>query len=218
MRLLVRDALLKSLESGDEKSLFIDPMLDRDAQINATGVDLRLGYDFLVSIMTRRPAVELTPNEVHRSIESYFQETRRDLGDTFLLYPHQVALATTLEYLSIPPNVLVDVVTRSSFNRLGVQLSTSVQPGYRGCISLELVNHGQSPIQLVVGGRIVEARFYEFEAPQEYVEAGRAPRKYLANVRPIVSQADSDKELIPLEKIRKRRSEEGPLLGRKPTT
>jgi dCTP deaminase len=212
MRLLVREALLKSLDSHDEKSLFVDPMLERDSQINATGVDLRLGYDFLVSIMTRRPAVELTPNETHRSIESYFQETRRDLGDTFLLYPHQVALAMTLEYLAVPQNMFVDIVTRSSFNRLGVQLSTSVQPGYRGCVSLELVNHGQSPIQLVVGGRIVEARFYEIEGPQEYVEAGRAPRKYLANVRPIVSQADCDKELGPLERIRKQRSEKGPLL------
>lgn len=212
MRLLVRKALLESLESHEEKSLFIEPLLDREAQLNATGVDLRLGCDFLVSIMTRRPSVELTPTESHRSIESYFQETRRDLGDTFLLYPHQVALATTLEYLSVPQNFLVDIVTRSSFNRLGVQLSTSVQPGYRGCVSLELVNHGQSPIQLVVGGRIVEARFFEIEAPQEYVEPGRAPRKYLANVRPIVSQADCDTELAPLERIRKRRRSEGPLL------
>jgi dCTP deaminase len=129
-----------------------------------------------------------------------------------LLYPHQVALATTLEYVSVPENMLVDIVTRSSFNRLGVQLSTSVQPGYRGCVSLELVNHGQSPIQLVVGGRIVEARFYEIESPQEYVEPGRAARKYLANVRPIVSQADGDRELEPLERIRLKRSNDGPLL------
>lgn len=211
MKLVSRKAILEALESKAPESLFIDPLLEHDSQVNATGVDLRLGYDFLVSIMTRRPSVELasTRDRERRSISSYFQETRRDLGDIFLLYPNQVALATTLEYVSVPKNMFADIVSRSSFNRLGVQLSTSVQPGYRGCVSLELVNHGQSPIELVVGGRIVEARFYEIDGELDYIEAARAPRKYLANVRPIVSQADKDRELTPLAKIRAKRIESG---------
>ena len=101
--------------------------------------------------------------------------------------------------------MFADIVTRSSFNRLGVQLATSVQPGYRGCVSLELVNHGQSPIELVVGGRIVEARFYEIDGELDYIEPTRALRKYLANVRPIVSQADKDRELVSLAKIKVKR-------------
>lgn len=211
MKLVSRKAILEALESNAPESLFIDPMLERDSQVNATGVDLRLGYDFLVSIMPRRPSVELAPSgdRDRRSIGSYFQETRRDLGDMFLLYPNQVALATTLEYVSVPKNMVADIVSRSSFNRLGVQLSTSVQPGYRGCVSLELVNHGQLPIELVVGGRIVEARFYEIDGELDYIDAERAPRKYLANVRPIVSQADKDRELVPLAKIRAERIKTG---------
>lgn len=211
MKLLNGKAILDALESTDPESLFIDPLLERGSQVNPTGVDLRLGYDFLVSIMTRRPSVELAPtrDRERRSIGSYFQETRRDLGDVFVLYPNQVALATTLEYVSVPRNMFADIVTRSSFNRLGVLLSTCVQPGYRGCVSLELINHGQSPIELVVGGRIVEARFYEIGSELDYIDVARAPRKYLANVRPIVSQADKDRELKPLEKIRTRRIESG---------
>ena len=207
MKLVSRSAILAALGSSERESLFIDPLLERDSQVNATGVDLRLGYDFLVSITTRRPSIELAPNgdRGRRSIASYFQETRRDLGDTFLLYPNQVALTTTLEYVSIPRNMFADIVTRSSFNRLGVQLATSVQPGYRGCVSLELVNHGQSPIELVVGGRIVEARFYEIDGELDYIEPTRALRKYLANVRPIVSQADKDRELVSLAKIKVKR-------------
>lgn len=211
MMLLSRAAILKALDSQAPESLFIDPLLEPDSQVNAIGVDLRLGYDFLVSIMTRRPSVELAPSGDHerRSIGSYFQETRRDLGDVFLLYPNQVALTTTLEYVSVPKNMFADIVSRSSFNRLGVQLATSVQPGYRGCVSLELVNQGQSPIELVVGGRIVEARFYAIDGELDYIDAGRAPRKYLANVRPVVSQADKDRELVPLAKIRAKRIESG---------
>jgi dCTP deaminase len=211
MKLLSGKAILDALESSDPESLFIDPLLERDSQVNATGVDLRLGYDFLVSIMSRRPAVELAPRRDldRRSISSFFQETRRDLGDLFLLYPNQVVLATTLEYVAVPKNIFGEIVTRSSFNRLGVQLATSVQPGYRGCVSLELINNGQSPIELVVGGRIVEARFYDIGNSVDYIEPKRAPRKYLANVRPIVSQADKDTELSPLTKIRERRMKSG---------
>jgi dCTP deaminase len=120
-----------------------------------------------------------------------------------------VVLATTLEYVAVPKNIFGEIVTRSSFNRLGVQLATSVQPGYRGCVSLELINNGQSPVELVVGGRIVEARFYDIGNSVDYIEAKRAPRKYLANVRPIVSQADKDTELSPLTKIRGRRMKGG---------
>jgi len=210
MRLISGKAIHEALESRDPESLFIEPLLDRNLQVNAVGVDLRLGYDFLVSIMPRRPAVELAPNPERRTISSFFQETRRDLGDPFLLYPNQVALATTLEYIAVPKNLFGEIVTRSSFNRLGVQLTTSVQPGYRGCVSLELINHGQSPIELVVGGRIVEARFYDIGNSLDYIEASRAPRKYLANVRPIVSQADRDSELVPLAEIRERRIKSGP--------
>ncbi len=55
MKLVSRKAILEALASNAPESLFIDPMLERDSQVNATGVDLRLGYDFLVSIMPRRP-------------------------------------------------------------------------------------------------------------------------------------------------------------------
>lgn len=211
MRLLTQEEILKQLHSKGADLLSIEPLLQGDAQVNPTGVDLRLGYDFLVSVLIRRPAVDLANVEDprRRSIASYFQETRRDLGDPFVLYPNQVALTTTLEYLSVPNNIAVDILTRSSFNRLGVQLATKVQPGYRGCASLELINQGQVPIELVVGSRIVEARFYYLgdDVGLDYIQKGRAARKYLANVRPVVSQADKDAELISLSKIRKKRTD-----------
>ena len=125
MKLVSRKAILEGLQSPSQNSLFIDPLLEHESQVNATGVDLRLGYDFLVSIMTRRPSIELEwRDQGRRSIGSYFQETRRDLGDVFLLYPNQVALATTLEYVCVPKNMFADVVSRSSLNRLGGQLTT----------------------------------------------------------------------------------------------
>ena len=201
MNLLHNERIRELLESSEPDSLFIDPLLET-SQIGSVTVDLRLGYDFLVSILTRKPSIEtsIDPDSPHRAIGSYFQETRRELGEKFVLYPHQVVLCTSLEYVSLPHNVYADILSRSSYTRLGVPLNTMVQPGFRGCVPLELFNHGNSPVELVVGSRICQARFFEIDATVGYV-GNTCPRKYFGHVRPIVSGADKDHEMEKLRKI-----------------
>jgi len=201
MRLLHRDELLASLASTEADSLFLDPLLDNE-QIGAVTIDFRLGYDFQVSILTRRPAIHVHPPEdiSRRGIESYFQETRRQLGDTFVLYPHQIVLATTLEYVSLPSSVVADVMVRSSYGRLGIQTLTMIQPGFRGCFPIELFNHSNTPVEVVVGSRLLQARFFEIDAMVNYRDSGSA-RKYYGAVRPVVSRADRDPELGRLRKL-----------------
>lgn len=202
MRLLNREQIIESYRSGDANSLFIDPLLKED-QIGSFTVDLRLGYDFLVSIMTRKPSIELHPSDatgLHRPARTFFQETRRDLGERFVVYPHQVVIATTLEYVSLPNNVYADMLSRSSYTRLGLAMNTMIQPGYRGCVSLELFNHGNSPVELIVGSRICQIRLFECDSNNGYLDEPH-PRKYFCNVRPTISAADRDVELSMLNKI-----------------
>lgn len=202
MRLLNRDDILASVRSEDEESLFFQPLLD-EKQINAVSVDLRLGTDFLVSVLTRRPSIELgdLASPTKRGIASYFQETRRDVGESFVIYPDQLVLAVTLEYVSVPVDVVMDVLPRSSFSRLGVVVSGMIQPGYRGCLPLELFNHGSSPVELVVGSRVCQVRLYRLDQGQSYLASGAAPRrKYFGAVRPVISRADRDAELSRLLK------------------
>jgi len=208
MRLLTREELIAALSAPAPDGLFIDPLFDQ-GQVGSSGIDLRLGYDFLVAVTTRRPSFDLRPDEEEqqRGIASYFQETRRDLGDKFVVYPNQVVLATTLEYLSVPESVSIQLETRSSFNRLGIHVGTSLQPGYTGCASLELFNHGHTPIELVVGARLVQARVYRLDAKHPYL--GSARRKYVANVRPEVSRVLEDSELARLRSIWERNSNAG---------
>ncbi|MCJ7602399.1 MAG: dCTP deaminase [Desulfobulbaceae bacterium] len=202
MELLNKNQLVELLNSGGNNSLFIDPLLDED-QIGSVTIDLRLGYDFFVSILTRNPIVELgtRKNLAHRGLTSYFQETRREIGDRFVLYPNQVVLSTTIEYISLPSNVYADILSRSSYTRLGIHLNTMVQPGFRGCFPLELFNHGNNAIELVVGSRICQARFFRSDQENEYYEAGD-DRKYYGDIRPTISKADFDKDLGILEKIK----------------
>lgn len=199
MPVLSRQEIQESLDSSDSDSLYIDPLLDA-SQVGELSVDLRLGYDFLVSVLTRQSSIDLrgASGGARRSISSYFQETRRDIGSSFLLYPNQVVLATSLEFVSLPSSVFGDILSRSSYTRLGIHINTMVQPGFRGCIPFELFNHGNNAVELVVGSRIAQLRLTRFSSNVQY---GSRARKYYGDVRPTVSKADRDSELSILNRL-----------------
>ena len=188
-------------KSQADDSLWIDPLLESD-QIGETSIDLRLGYDFLVSIQTRSSSIDVSRKEdpQKRAIASYFQETRRELGEKFILHPSQVVLACSLEYLSIPSNIIADLYSRSSYNRLGLPINSSIQPGFRGCAPIELFNHGNTPVELVVGARICQIRLYELPEKSSYISNTQL-RKYYGDVRPRVSAADNDSDIKKLLEI-----------------
>jgi dCTP deaminase len=201
MKLLRREAIQQRLAETGNRRLFIDPLLE-DSQLGAVSVDLRLGTDFLVSLLTRRPSIDIARGLTeYRGIASYFRPSRRDVGDRFIVYPGQVVLATSLEYIGLPTDVYADIIARSSFNRLGINHNTMMQPGWRGCFPLELFNHGNNPVELVVGGRVVQARLFEIGSEAAY-NAGGAGRKYYGSVRPVTSKAQADADLPILAKVR----------------
>ncbi|NKN03068.1 dCTP deaminase [Rhizobium leguminosarum] len=195
---MIKKDILERLERDDGLGLWIEPLLD-PKQIGEVTVDLRLGYDFLVSIVTRRPYIGIArDNDRFRAISTYFQPTRRELGERFILYPDQVVLATTLEYIALPSDCYADVLTRSSYTRLGISVNTMVQPGFRGCFSVELFNHGNNPVELVVGAKMFQMRLTKLADGMAY---GGLERKYFGNVRPTPSRAADDEDLVRLRAI-----------------
>lgn len=200
MKLLTRAEIEASL-ADPKGGIFLDPLLRAD-QVGSITVDLRIGYDFLVSVLTRNPAIALFAggSERKRGIQTYFQETRRRLGESFVLYPHQLVLATTVEYMALPPDVFADVTVRSSYARLGLGVATTLQPGWRGAIPLELFNHGNTPVELVVGSCICQIRFFRIDEEVDYLKAGGS-RKYFGAIRPAVSRADHDADLKALSQM-----------------
>ncbi|SIT53926.1 Deoxycytidine triphosphate deaminase (fragment) [Mesorhizobium prunaredense] len=116
---MIKQELLERLNRPGPQGLWIEPLLD-PAQIGELTTDLRLGYDFLVSIVTRRPYIGVAKDDAgFRAVSSYFQPTRRELGERFILYPDQIVLTTTLEYVALPSDVYADVFTRSSYTSSG---------------------------------------------------------------------------------------------------
>lgn len=199
MSLLTHKEIERLLNDKTDSGIFLDPLLSAD-QIGAATIDVRLGYDFLVSINTRTPYISLG-KDIKRSIGSYFQGTRRDIGDSFMLYPGQLVITTSLEYIRLPKNIYAEVLTRSSYNRLGIRMSTMLQPAFRGCISLEIVNDNNNAVELVVGSRMFQLRLHKIEQDLEYGDYNS--RKYYGNVTPSPSRANEDSDLQKLLNLRR---------------
>ena len=72
---------------------------------------------------------------------------------------------------------------------------------WRGCMPLELCNHGSTPIEIVVGARLVQVRLFEIGEANAYSDPN-SPRKYHGNVRPTVSRARHDDDLARLVRAR----------------
>lgn len=182
--------------------LYIRPLLS-DAQIGQVGIDFRLGHDFLVSTQGREAFINASKNNwydhgEHHNVRHFFQSTRRQLGETFILHPHQTVLAVTLEYVRLPDDCVLKLIMRSSYARLGITINTMAQPGYVGCLNLELTNNNNNPINLAVGARLVQGLVYKTAKPSKYFSA---PRKYICQVRPEPSAVIHDKDLEILNEL-----------------
>lgn len=181
----------------DKKQIVIRPLLQEE-QIGELSVDLRLGTDFLLSFQGRNSAIDASNYENPDPSSSFFQETRRLVGSPFLFHPLQTVLCSTLEYVKLPPDIFISLTIRSSYSRLGLSVSSIIQPGYCGCLSMELTNVNNTPVKITVGSRLVQARFYRIAEKADYFST---KRKYVCQVRPEVSLANTDNESPILKKF-----------------
>jgi dCTP deaminase len=123
-------------------------------QVNAASYDLRVGDHWICP--TRDPE-ELT-------------------APVFKLYPGEVVLASTLEYVRIPRDVACDLKLKSTLGRLWINHSLAgwCDPGFEGNITLELQNLGPVPFVLEAGRRIAQLIFIAMESEPDvaYGEPG----------------------------------------------
>jgi len=145
-----------------QNDLKIIPLLDKKSQVGTCSLDVRLGNQF---ILTRTPLVaSLDPIEIERTLSNIdFQNIiSLPLGHPLILHPGQFVLGSTLEYFCIPHDLMGLLIGRSSWGRLGFVISTpnKVQPGFKGCLTLQLSNLGNIPISLYPCSRIGQIIFF----------------------------------------------------------
>jgi dCTP deaminase len=154
--------LFGPLKEGEEP-LVITPLLD-SKQIGDVSIDVRLGNEFIIIRHTNLPLIDPTSASTIRvEIGQYQEHIRVGFGERFVLQPRQLVLGSTLEYIALPPDLTAQVIGRSSWGRLGliIATATSVAPGFKGVITLELINEGQVPLILYPGVVIAQLIFEE---------------------------------------------------------
>ncbi len=168
-------------------------------EVSGATVDVRVGKGFIVFRRSGTRAFNAIAAKGNpRDMQDLIQ---KDWGEEFILHPGELVLAATLEYLQLPDDLTAQVMTRSSYGRLGLLSATAVQvqPGYSGCLTLELVNLGQVPMALTPGERIAQLAFTSV-----YPQARDSHRKYRFPVGPEFSRVASDSDLARLTKMARR--------------
>ena len=199
MSLLQHEALVAALGSKDlDERLVIIPLLDQE-QVGEASIDLRLGTEFLLLRRTLRAGIDVGDPDYQAQIDDLYDRIVVPIGQGLWLHPQQFALGATLEFIRLPPTLGAYVLSRSSWGRLGLLVATAVmvQPGFAGCLTLELVNEGDSPVQLYPGLTIAQLAVHSLVGKTSFVKQNP---NYRAPTGP--QAARLSKEQLALEKIR----------------
>ncbi|EJD6329195.1 dCTP deaminase [Proteus mirabilis] len=152
MRLCDRDII----QWLDEGKLVIEPRPPVE-RINGATADVRLGNQFRVFQGHTAAYIDLSgpKNEVDEALERVMSdEIVLPEGEAFYLHPGELALAVTLESVTLPDNVVGWLDGRSSLARLGLMVHVTahrIDPGWHGHIVLEFFNSGKLPLALRPG-------------------------------------------------------------------
>jgi len=148
-----------------EGRIRIEP-LDREVQVQPSSVDLRLGNHFKIFKHTRKSHID----PLRDNVEEYTEDVFIGDGESFILHPGEFVLATTKEWVEVPPELVARVEGRSSLGRLALLVHATagfIDAGFRGRITLELSNVGKMPIALRPGMRICQLAFELMSSPAE---------------------------------------------------
>lgn len=179
MGILNREELQERMLNGDyKKKLVVTPLLS-PSQIGPASIDVRLGSSIVIPKRTYVGSQDVTKEEAIRTVERrLYDRVRLHYHHQFVLHPNELILAVTFEYISLPYDIFATVNSRSSWGRLGLVIATAsvVQPGYKGCLTLELANLSVSPIVLYPGllvGQLIFCDVPSKAAKASYQETGR---------------------------------------------
>jgi dCTP deaminase len=183
--------LARRLAEGHIK---IVPAPDPETQIQPASIDLRLGYEFQVFNFTQQALID-PANPA--SFEHLTTLVRLQAGERFLVHPGEFVLATTLEQVAVPDDLVARLEGRSSIGRLGIVIHSTagyIDPGFQGAITLEISNLGRIAVALYPLMRICQIAFEEMSSPVSANYAVRRTAKYQGQQTTTVSRLFDDDE------------------------
>jgi dCTP deaminase len=191
----------------DGQRIVVTPLIDPQHQIGACTIDLRLGTEFII----KEPVDQVLVDPVASLRFAEEKQTERvdkdrilkrvdPATDTFILHPGDFVLASTLEYVKLPADLLGMLEGRSTWARqgLGVHSTASfIQPGSEGVITFELKNTGSIPIVLYVGMRVAQLAFFQLpRSEMSYAQSAMAKYNRHYHTMPALYWKDEEFALI----------------------
>ena len=193
MRLCDRD-IFKSIKDG---KIVIVPEPQYD-QVSGVTVDMRLGNKFRVFQDHAAPYIDLSgkKEDVQAAMNNVMSDEIVVSDDqSFFLHPGELALAVTLESVTLPDNIVGWLDGRSSLARLGLMVHVTahrIDPGWSGNIVLEFFNSGKLPLALKPGMKIGALSFEVLSGPAEKPYNARLDAKYKDQDGAIASRISAD--------------------------
>jgi dCTP deaminase len=192
--ILSSDEILKALAEG---LIGIEPRRGLEGRLGPCSVDFRLGRSFIVFERNKHPYLD--PR--HRATaKGSTRLVRVQRGESFIIHPGELVLATTVERLSVSNSLLARLEGRSSLGRLGIIVHSTASlfhPGWDGHPTMEMGNLGVMPVAVYPLMRVCQFTFERLSAPEERLYGSRGYDKYQGQVGPGPSQIwrELDQEL-----------------------
>lgn len=199
------------LESKElEQRLVVSPIFE-DGQLkpDQASIDVRLGFEFAFVTPSAFGSIDEFAKPSSGSsqavLSSLFEREYVPFGAGLTIHPHQFLLATTLEYLRLPSDLMAYVVGRSTWGRLGLIVATAVgiHPRFAGSLTLELRNLGETPLTLYPGQTIAQLFFHEVKSSEG---AGAGNGQYIGAVDMVPRSLSSSDSYGRLAKLREKRN------------
>lgn len=184
--------ILTALESGRVR---IDPAPDLERQLGSVSVDFRLGTTFMVFEHSRFSFID--PRHP-QSIGDAMRTIEVPADEPFIMQPGDFALASTMESLELPDDLLGRLEGRSSIARLGITVHSTAavfEPGWIGTATMELSNLGRMAVALYPGMRICAFSFETVSSPVMTPYRDKRDNKYAGQVTPRASQLSEENRL-----------------------
>ena len=131
--------------------------------IQSSGYDLRLNKLFEIVSLS---FIGISEKEMPKIKE--IQEKKEILGtglslkEFFIIEPKKYYLATTLEKINMPSNLVAFIFNRSSLFRCGASIrSAVVDPGYKGELTIGIKNEAMHSIRIEKHARFAQICFAE---------------------------------------------------------
>jgi dCTP deaminase len=166
--------------------------------ISGVSVDIRLGHKFRTFRAYAAAFIDLSGprEEVDHALNSVMSdEIVLSDDEAFFLHPGELALAITLESVTLPADIVGWLDGRSSLARLGLMVHVTahrIDPGWSGNIVLEFYNSGRLPLALRPNMKIGALNFETMtgEAARPYNK--RVDAKYQQQTGAVASRISQD--------------------------